>query len=113
MERQERILIIDDSPVQAERLKSILQDDYAITLANTAEMGLKYAREGDFDLVLLDVVMPEMDGFVLLKKLQEEIITQHTPVILITSLNDVENEEKGLTLGAVDAATGSSWSRRL
>ena len=66
MERQERILIIDDSPVQAERLKSILQDDYAITLANTAEMGLKYAREGDFDLVLLDVVMPEMDGFVLL-----------------------------------------------
>lgn len=102
MERQEQILIIDDSPVQAERLKSILQDDYAITLANTAEMGLKYAREGNFDLVLLDVVMPEMDGFVLLKKLQEEIITQHTPVILITSLNDVENEEKGLTLGAVD-----------
>lgn len=105
MENQERILIIDDSPVQADRLRSILQDDYAITLANTAEMGLKYAREGNYDLVLLDVVMPEMDGFVLLKKLQEEVITQHTPVILITSLNDVENEERGLTLGAVDYIT--------
>lgn len=102
MEHQEKILIIDDSPVQTERLRSILQDDYTITLANTAEMGLRYAREGDYALILLDVVMPEMDGFVLLKKLQEEVITQHTPVILITSLNDVENEEHGLTLGAVD-----------
>lgn len=105
MGNQERILIIDDSPVQADRLKSILQDDYKITLADTAEMGLQYAREGSFDLVLLDVVMPEMDGFVLLKKLQEEVITQHTPVILITSLNDVDNEERGLTLGAVDYIT--------
>lgn len=105
MERRERILIIDDSSVQAERLRSILQDDYTVTLANTAESGLKCAKEGNFDLVLLDVVMPEMDGFVLLKKLQEEIITQHTPVILITSLSDAENEERGLTLGAVDYIT--------
>lgn len=105
MGNREKILIIDDSSMQADRLKSILQDNYKITLANTAEMGLKYAREGSFDLVLLDVVMPEMDGFVLLKKLQEEVITQHTPVILITSLNDVDNEERGLTLGAVDYIT--------
>lgn len=105
MERREKILIIDDSPIQAERLRSILQDDYEISLADTAELGLKYAREGNCDLVLLDVVMPGMDGFVLLKKLQEEVITQHTPVILITSLNDAVNEERGLTLGAVDYIT--------
>lgn len=105
MERREKILIIDDSPVQADRLKAILQDDYEIALADTAELGLKYAREGNCDLVLLDVVMPGMDGFVLLKKLQEEVITQHTPVILITSLNDAVNEERGLTLGAVDYIT--------
>ena len=78
MEKQEKILIIDDSPIQAERLRSILQDDYEIVLADTAELGLKYVREGKCDLVLLDVVMPGMDGFVLLKKLQEEVITQHT-----------------------------------
>ena len=105
MEKQEKILIIDDSPIQAERLRSILQDDYEIVLADTAELGLKYVREGSCDLVLLDVVMPGMDGFVLLKKLQEEVITQHTPVILITSLNDAVNEERGLTLGAVDYIT--------
>lgn len=105
MEKREKILIIEDSVVQANKLKSILQSDYEITLADTAEKGLRYARDGSYNLVLLDVVMPEMDGFVLLKKLQEEVITQHTPVILITSLSDVENEERGLTLGAVDYIT--------
>lgn len=105
MSKQDNILIIDDSPVQAKMLKSILEDDYNITLANTAEAGLEYARNGNFNLVLLDVVMPGMDGFGLLKRLQEEVVTQHTPVILITSLNDVEHEELGLTLGAVDYIT--------
>ena len=47
--------------------------------------------------------MPGMDGFTLLKKLQEEIITQSIPVILITSLSDAENEERGLVLGAVES----------
>lgn len=105
MSKQDNILIIDDSPVQAKMLKSILEDDYTITLANTAEAGLECARNGSFCLVLLDVVMPGMDGFGLLKRLQEEVVTQHTPVILITSLSDVEHEERGLTLGAVDYIT--------
>ena len=105
MSKQDNILIIDDSPVQAKMLKSILEDDYTITLANTAEAGLDCARNGSFCLVLLDVVMPGMDGFGLLKRLQEEVVTQHTPVILITSLSDVEHEERGLTLGAVDYIT--------
>lgn len=105
MSKQDNILIIDDSPVQAKMLKSILEDDYTITLANTAEAGLECARNGSFCLVLLDVVMPGIDGFGLLKRLQEEVVTQHTPVILITSLSDVEHEERGLTLGAVDYIT--------
>ena len=105
MSKQDNILIIDDSPVQAKMLKAILEDDYTITLANTAEAGLDCARNGSFCLVLLDVVMPGMDGFGLLKRLQEEVVTQHTPVILITSLSDVEHEERGLTLGAVDYIT--------
>ncbi len=98
----EKILIVDDSPVQAAKLKSILNDDYDITVAQTAQDGLSYAASGDFSLILLDVVMPDMDGFMLLKKLQEEIITQNVPVILITSLSDIQNEQRGLTLGAVD-----------
>ena len=97
----EKILIIDDSAVQAAHLKSILEEDYQITVVQEPEKGLEYASEQDFSLILLDVVMPGMDGFVLLKKLQEEVATRHIPVILITSLSDIENEQKGLTLGAV------------
>lgn len=101
----EKILIVDDSSVQACGLKSILDDDYDITIAHTAEEGLRYVHMENFSLILLDVVMPGMDGFTLLKKLQEEIITQSVPVILITSLSDMQNEYLGLTLGAVDYIT--------
>lgn len=101
----EKVLIVDDSVVQAAQLKSILDDEYDVTIAQTAEDGLRCASSEDFSLILLDVVMPGMDGFTLLKKLQEEIITQNIPVILITSLSDVTNEERGLILGAVDYIT--------
>lgn len=101
----EKILIIDDSLLQAEQLKSILNDDYDITIAQTAEEGFRHANTRTFSLVLLDVVMPGMDGFTLLKKLQEQIITQSIPVILITSLSDIQHEQQGLMLGAVDYIT--------
>ena len=101
----EKILIIDDSRLCAVQLKSILEDEYEITVARTGEEGLIYASTGTFSLVLLDVVMPGMDGFTLLKKLQEEIITQSIPVILVTSLSDTEDEQHGLVLGAVDYIT--------
>ncbi len=101
----EKILIVDDSVVQAAHLKVILEDEYDVTIAQTAEGGLRQASSGGFSLILLDVVMPGMDGFTLLKKLQEEIITQSVPVILITSLSDVTDEQRGLILGAVDYIT--------
>lgn len=99
---QEKVLIVDDSIVQAAQLKAILEDDYDVTSVQTAEDGLSHASSGEYSLILLDVVMPGMDGFMLLKKLQEELITQHIPVILITSLSDIKNEQRGLMLGAVD-----------
>ena len=101
----EKILIVDDSLLQATQLKTIIDDEYDVTIAQTAEDGLRRASDEDFSLILLDVVMPEMDGFTLLKKLQEEIITQSVPVILITSLADAVNEQHGLILGAVDYIT--------
>ena len=101
----EKILIIDDSRLHVIQLKTILEDDYAVTIAYTAEEGLHLVKEENFSLILLDVIMPEMDGFTLLKKLQEEIITRNIPVILITSLSSVEDEQHGLTLGAVDYIT--------
>ena len=80
----EKILIVDDSLLQATQLKAIIKDEYDVTIAQTAEDGLRRACDEDFSLILLDVVMPEMDGFTLLKKLQEKHVTQNVPVILIT-----------------------------
>ena len=98
----EKILIIDDSPLQAAKLSDILSDEYEIDTEQTAEAGFELARAGNYSLILLDVVMPGMDGFTLLKILQEENNTKTVPVIMITALSDIEHEQRGLTLGAVD-----------
>ena len=101
----DKILVIDDSPVQTGFLSSILQEDYEITACHTAEEGLKEATEGNYSLILLDVVMPGMDGFQLLQELKATEVTRYVPVILITSLSAVQYEERGLLLGAVDYVT--------
>ena len=101
----DKILIIDDSPVQTEFLGSILRQDYELTACHTAAEGLRAAKEGGFSLILLDVVMPEMDGFTLLQELKATELTRYIPVILLTSLSDIQYEEKGLLMGAVDYVT--------
>lgn len=98
----EKILVIDDSPVQANLLKSILDGTYDVTVVHTAESGLHCAKTGDYSLILLDVIMPSINGFEVLSLLQRDLATKHIPVILITSLSDFQNEERGLSLGAVD-----------
>lgn len=98
----DKILVIDDSAVQAEYLRSIPKEEYDVTVCNTAKEGLLAAKEGCFGLILLDIVMPDMDGFVLLQELKETDLTKHIPVIMLTSLSDVQYEERGLLMGAVD-----------
>lgn len=102
---KDKILVIDDSAVQTEFLCSILKDDYELAVCHTAEEGLSAAKEGGFSLILLDVVMPGMDGFMLLRELKATVLTKHIPVILLTSLADIQYEERGLLLGAVDYVT--------
>lgn len=101
----DKILIIDDSLVQAEFLKSILREEYEVAMCQTAEEGLFHAESGEYSLILLDVIMPDMDGFSLLKKLKDMPRVRQIPVIMITGLSDVQHEEKGLLLGAVDYIT--------
>ena len=98
----DKILVIDDSAVQAQFLCSILQADYDVTACHTAKEGLQMAKEGGYALILLDVIMPDMDGFAVLKELKAAELTRYIPVILLTSLADVQYEERGLLLGAVD-----------
>lgn len=98
----DRILIIDDSAVQAEFLRSILKEDYTVSTYQTAREGLQAAKDGGYSLILLDVIMPDMDGFTALRELKATELTKHIPVILLTSLADEQYEERGLLLGAVD-----------
>lgn len=101
----DHILVIDDSRAQAEYLKSILVKDYDVTTCQSGEEGLSLAKSGQFSLIFLDIIMPDIDGFTLLRRLQETMMTKYIPVILITGLSDVQHEERGLTLGAVDYIT--------
>ncbi|MCM1135993.1 MAG: diguanylate cyclase [Clostridium sp.] len=100
-----KILVIDDSAVQAEHLQFILKNYYEVSVCNSGGEGLRMAKTGDFSLIILDIVMPDMDGFSILKELKSSSATRDVPVILITSLTDIHHEEKGFLLGAVDYIT--------
>ncbi len=97
-----KILIVDDATENVEILGSILSD-YKRQVALNGEKALKIAFGSNKpDLILLDVMMPEMDGFEVCKRLKENPETKDIPVIFITAKSEVEDETKGLELGAVD-----------
>ncbi len=100
-----RILIVDDEKTNLDVLNHILRDDYAMSIAKSGAAALKIAKEHKPDLILLDVVMPDMNGFEVITRLKREEETQRIPIIFITGLNNAANEEKGLQLGAVDYIT--------
>lgn len=101
----ERILIIDDNVVNIKTLSNILEKDYKIAVAKNGIDGIYQAITLPPSLILLDVLMPEMDGFEVLQKLKESDNTKDIPVIFVTSLSDDASEERGLTMGAVDYIT--------
>ena len=96
------ILCIDDEPMNLKVLADFFQDSYTVIVCKDAKQGQKKAIELAPDLILLDVNMPEENGFELILKLKADEITSHIPVIFITGLNDRESEEKGFDLGACD-----------
>jgi len=96
------ILCIDDESVNLKILASIFKEHYKIVACKSASQGFKKAIELTPDLILLDVLMPEEDGFELIKKFKNHPELQHIPIIFITGLQSAEDEEKGLTLGACD-----------
>lgn len=97
------ILIVDDQPANIKILANQLKDDYRIQVANSGPRALKIAA-GDSppDLILLDIMMPDIDGYEVCRRLKEDPQTGHLPVIFLSALSDAEDEEKGLNLGAVD-----------
>ena len=99
------ILITDDGRTNLEVLSGILSPIYNILIARSGQRALELARDNKPDLILLDVLMPEMSGFEVITKLKESDVTNRIPVIFITGLTSAENEEKGFFLGAVDYIT--------
>ncbi len=99
------ILVIDDIPENLSLMYQLLKDDYKIKGANNGEKGIHIALNDHPDLILLDIMMPEMDGFQVCKQLKSLPETYDIPVIFITAKTETIDEEKGLRFGAADYIT--------
>ncbi|MGM0767666.1 MAG: response regulator [Pseudomonadota bacterium] len=97
-----KILLVDDEPNNLELLRQILREDYELLFALSGEVAKEAALTHKPDLILLDVSMPVMSGFEVCEWLKRQPATRRIPVIFITVLNKVEDELRGLNLGAVD-----------
>lgn len=101
-----RILVVDDEPNCLEILSEIFKDEYRVLVAQNGAKALEICTsDTPPDLILLDVMMPNMDGFEVTRRLREHPNSQHIPVIFITALADKNARVKGLDLGAVDFVT--------
>ncbi|MCP4700596.1 MAG: response regulator [Gammaproteobacteria bacterium] len=104
MNRQKsKILIVDDERRNIDILGNILRDDYEILATRNGEQTLKLLQSGHYpDLILLDIMMPDLDGYEVCKRLKADEKTENIPVVFVTAMNAAEDETKGLELGAVD-----------
>ena len=99
------VLVVDDTPVNLSLLSNLLKEDYRIKVANNGIKALELAASSLPDLVLLDIMMPVMDGYEVCRRLKADHITCDIPVIFITAKVESEDEVQGLSLGAVDYIT--------
>ena len=105
-QRKSTILVVDDTPENIEVLEEILSPEYTVKAATKADLALKLLASGEaIDLILLDVMMPVMDGYAFCAKLKADPRTHDLPIIFVTSKSEVDDEAKGLRLGAVDYIT--------
>lgn len=96
------ILIVDDVPENITTLAGVLRDRYRVIFAINGADALEVAREQAIDLILLDVMMPDMDGYEVCRRLKAQLTTRDIPVIFVTALGEISDEMHGLELGAVD-----------
>ncbi len=97
------IMIVDDEPLNLKLLSGLLREDYTLIAANSGRKALEIIEMGKIpDLILLDIMMPEIDGFEVCKILKGMERVKDIPVIFISAMNQVGDEEKGLAAGAVD-----------
>ena len=105
-ERRSKILIVDDNPQNIELLMELFKDEYKIAAATNAQRALKIAASHTPpDIILADILMPEMDGYDLCLALKKDTKTQNIPVIFVTALSEILDENRGFSLGAIDYIT--------
>lgn len=106
MPEQGKILAVDDTPASLKLLTDILKKEgYDVRSAISGELALRSARANPPELVLLDIRMPEMDGFEVCRRLKAQPETRHVPVIFVSALTDTDEKVHGFELGAVDFVT--------
>jgi putative two-component system response regulator len=99
---KQTILAVDDTPENLDVLRGILVPDYLVKAATNGKTALKIADTQPPDLILLDVMMPEMDGYEVCRRLKADPVTAKIPVIFVTAMTDVKDEQRGFDVGAVD-----------
>lgn len=101
-DRKPTILAIDDTPVNLKTLGAALAADFDLRIATSGAMGLELAQKSPPDLILLDIMMPDMDGFETCRRLKAQPALAAIPVIFLTALTETASETEGLALGAAD-----------
>ena len=105
MDSQKTIMIVDDTEINIDILVEALQDDYDLIIAINGLEAMELLEEQKPDLILLDIMMPEMDGYTVLKAIKKNPNLKHIPVILLSAITDSDSKTKGFFLGAVDYVT--------
>lgn len=100
---KKKVLVIEDDPaIQAMYKGKFEADGYEVFTAGTGADGLEIAKKEDLGIIMLDIILPQMDGFMVLEGLKSDAKTKNIPVIMLTNLGTDEDKAKGQKMGAVD-----------
>ena len=102
MEKQKHILIVDDVTTNLKMAADVLQDTYRLSMAKSGMQAIEFLKKAKPDLILLDIIMPEMDGYETLEAIKSNPETASIPVVFLTVDNQRKSEIKGLKMGAMD-----------
>lgn len=105
MDRQNTIMIVDDTEINIVILVEALKEEYRLIVAINGPKAIEMLKDNRPDLILLDIMMPQMNGYEVLNKLKQKPSLEHIPVILLSAITDCEYKRKGFSLGAVDYIT--------